>query len=231
MENSLLFKDIQFKVDRDRFFRSFHIEEQSHDFSGATSLIDTAEAIAQPKGIYKIAYIDEKTENSVVIDRTTFTSRVLRVNLENTHRVFPFIVTCGRELEEWSLAIDDMMEKFWVDSIKEQAAVAAYEAVQNDIRQRYLPGATSTMNPGSLEDWPMKEQVPLFSLFGEAKALIGVELTDSFLMVPIKSISGIIFPTDTQFESCQLCPRKNCVGRRAPYDSDLAESKYRFSHG
>ena len=51
-------------------------------------------------------------------------------------------------------------------------------------------------------------------------------LTDTFLMVPIKSVSGIFFPTEVSFESCQLCPRENCIGRRAPYDPALVK-KYR----
>lgn len=230
MEQRIL-ENITFKVDRRKLFETYHIEEGSDDSKRIDQLIIEAEKIAKPKAIYKLSTIDEKTENTVIIDQTKFTSRVLRVNLDEVHRAFPFIVTCGMELEEWSLKITEMMEQFWVDSMKEQAVLQAYQAVQNELENRYHLGITSTMNPGSLEDWPVKEQVPLFSLFGDPKKLIGVTLTDSFLMVPIKSVSGIIFPTNGQFESCQLCPRKNCPGRRAPYDPGLGESKYRFSHG
>jgi len=230
MEQRIL-ENITFKVDRRKLFETYHIEEGSDDSKRIDQLIIEAEKIAKPKAIYKLSTIDEKTENTVFIDKMKFTSRVLRVNLDEVHRAFPFIVTCGMELEEWSLKITEMMEQFWVDSMKEQAVLQAYQAVQNELENRYHLGITSTMNPGSLEDWPVKEQVPLFSLFGDPKKLIGVTLTDSFLMVPIKSVSGIIFPTNGQFESCQLCPRKNCPGRRAPYDPGLGESKYRFSHG
>jgi len=121
------------------------------------------------------------------------------------------------------------LEKFWVDAIKEHAAEQAYQAILKELKNQYGMEKTSAMNPGSLEDWPMKEQIPLFSLFGNPQKLIGVELTDSYLMIPIKSLSGIIFPTDTKFESCQLCPRENCPGRRAPYDPGLAETKYHFN--
>lgn len=230
MEQRIL-ENITFKVDRRKLFETYHIEEGSDDSKRIDQLIIEAEKIAKPKAIYKLSTIDEKTENTVFIDKMKFTSRVLRVNLDEVHRAFPFIVTCGMELEEWSLKITEMMEQFWVDSLKEQAVLQAYQAVQNELENRYHLGITSTMNPGSLEDWPVKEQVPLFSLFGDPKKLIGVTLTDSFLMVPIKSVSGIIFPTNGQFESCQLCPRKNCPGRRAPFDPGLGESKYRFSHG
>ena len=58
----------------------------------------------------------------------------------------------------------------------------------------------------------------------QARKIIGVNLTDSFLMIPRKSISGIYFPTEIKFYSCQLCPRERCIGRKAPYDSKLAKN-------
>ena len=46
-------------------------------------------------------------------------------------------------------------------------------------------------------------------------------------MKPIKSVSGIWFPTEESFESCRLCPREQCRGRRTPYDKNLFDRKYR----
>jgi hypothetical protein len=79
------------------------------------------------------------------------------------------------------------------------------------------------MNPGSGDRnvWPIAQQRPLFSLFGDAEALIGVRLTDSFLMVPNKTVSGLFFPTEVPFESCQLCTRPDCPRRRARYKGPL----------
>ena len=78
------------------------------------------------------------------------------------------------------------------------------------------------MNPGSLPDWPITEQAKLFSLLGDVKALIGVTLTESMLMLPTKSVSGVYFETERNFENCELCARENCPGRRKPFD----EAKY-----
>jgi hypothetical protein len=81
------------------------------------------------------------------------------------------------------------------------------------------------MDPGSLEDWPITEQPKLFSIFGDTERLIGVRLTDRLLMVPRKSISGIFFPSEEGFSSCQLCEREKCPSRRTPFDPTLA-AKY-----
>ena len=56
---------------------------------------------------------------------------------------------------------------------------------------------------------------------------LGVRLTDSLLMIPSKSVSGIRFPTEQTFASCQLCPRAGCPSRQAPYDATLYDKKYR----
>ena len=95
--------------------------------------------------------------------------------------------------------------------------------LSDHLDRRYRPGAMSHMNPGSLKDWPITQQKELFSLLGDVDAAIGVTLTEGMVMVPTKSTSGIYFPTETKFESCQLCPKEDCVGRRAPYDPALAE--------
>jgi hypothetical protein len=79
------------------------------------------------------------------------------------------------------------------------------------------------MAPGSLADWPIEEQAPLFKLLGDVDASIGVKLTDSMLMLPAKSISGVYFPADVSFFSCQLCPRERCESRKAKYDPKLAQ--------
>ncbi|MFQ5997134.1 MAG: vitamin B12 dependent-methionine synthase activation domain-containing protein [Dehalococcoidales bacterium] len=88
------------------------------------------------------------------------------------------------------------------------------------------------MSPGSgaADVWPLQQQKELFSLFGgraKVEELIGVRLTDKYLMIPIKSVSGIFFPTQTEFTTCQLCPREACIRRRAPHDPELVK-KYQM---
>ena len=80
--------------------------------------------------------------------------------------------------------------------------------------------------PTPPDDWPLREQRPLFTLLGDVRSAIGVELTDTLLMVPRKSVSGIVFVAEETFASCQLCPRHDCPNRRAPYEAGLFERKY-----
>ena len=120
----------------------------------------------------------------------------------------------------------DFMRSYCLDAIKETALRAAFKHLREHLTAKYHLGRLSTMTPGSLNSWPIDQQPALFRLIGDVTNLIGVRLTSAYLMVPVKSVSGMFFPTEINFESCQLCPREGCPSRRAAYDADLT-LKYR----
>jgi len=224
--NDIILDRIPFEPEFSPLLKTLHIREGSQDEADFKSLLKEAQEIANPKAIYRMAYIEAKDERQVIIDGITLSSRVLRINLDTSQHVFPFLGTCGIELEDWANSIEDMLMGYWAESIKELALMAALTKLESHLKETYQPGHISTMSPGSLEDWPINEQVPLFNILGNTKDRIGVQLTDSYLMIPTKSVSGIRFELTESFESCQLCSRINCPNRRAPYDETLYEKKY-----
>lgn len=218
---------IPFEANINSIYRKLHIQEGTEESTRVQQLLKEAQGIGRPKVLYKVAFVESKGDDFVVIDGIRFQSRIMRVNLDQVYRVFPFIATSGRELDEWSDGLTDVLENYWAGTIKEAALASAARVFESELRDQFNLGHLASMNPGSLEDWPIDEQKPLFELLGDPIKSIGVELTDSYLMVPIKSISGIKFPTEARYENCQLCQRENCPGRRAPYDPHLYESKYK----
>jgi hypothetical protein len=185
-------------------------------------------ARARPKAAYGLAGIDGKRDDGVTIEGVVFESRVLRVNLDEAQRVFPFMATCGVELDAWfgPRSGEDVLKQFWLDALKEAALRDASRALLHDLNTRYVPGKTSAMNPGSLRDWPITQQRPFFQLMAEAASALGVTLNDSCLMTPNKSVTGLRFSIQEAWESCLLCPRDDCSGRRAAYDPARFEREY-----
>ena len=224
--DSEIVEGIRLESDLEELRVSLRIKEGSARAERFAQLVREAQDIARPRAMFGVAYVDSKGENSVVLDGVRFDSRVLRVNLEGTHRAFPFVITCGSELHEWATAQEDLVMRFYADQICESALGAAQAALQRRLDEQYRPGSLSSMSPGSLPDWPLSAQRPLFGLLGDPEQAIGVRLTESLLMVPAKSVSGIWFATEQSFASCQLCPRSRCPTRRAAYDGTLLESKY-----
>jgi hypothetical protein len=225
--NQVVLDNIAFQPELDSLMKAFRIKEGSSSAARLERIASDAQAIANPRAVYKVAFIESKGEDHVVVDGITLTSRVLRVNLEEVHRVFLYVATCGREMDQWSSSIEDMLESYWADKIKEMALGSARQALTEHLQDRFRLGHMSRMNPGSLTDWPLQEQRKLFALLGDTKGAIGVELTENLIMVPLKSVSGISFPAEADFASCQLCPREDCPGRRSAYDATLYDKKYR----
>ena len=222
--------EVPHSLDRDALLKRLHIEPGTDDARAFGQLVDQALQVASPKAVCKEAYVDDRTDETVTLDGVVFTSRALSANLEGVHRVFAFVATCGRELDAIGVDPDDFVKQFWLDGIKATMLSTALQHLNAHLDKTYALGKTSSMSPGSgdVTVWPIEQQRPLFSLFGNVEDLIGVTLTDSFLMIPNKSLSGIRFPTEVDFRTCQLCRRERCPSRGAPFDPDLWES---IQHG
>ena len=201
--------------------RRLHMGPDS-DVSEIQPLIEVAMALIEPKAIYEVSYIEDKLEDAVMVNGRNLTSRVLRKNLDQAERIFPFVITLGPKLGEKQADSTDLLENFYLDTIGNVALNSARKQLKRHLKSEFALEKISSMAPGSLPDWPIEEQAPLFKLLGDVDAAIGVKLSNSLLMLPAKSISGIYFPTEVSFFSCQLCPRERCESRKAKYDPKLA---------
>ena len=219
-------RNIPVEFDLGELLQRFRVPSDSPDADAVEELVARVREAVNPKAIYDVCYVEKRGRDSVELGSAVFTSRVLAVNLDGVHRVFPFIATCGRELDDIPGVTGDPLREYWLDELRIMALRAASARVRDRIEEKYHPGKLSSMSPGSLKDWPITQQTQLFSVFGDVEAEIGVRLTDSFLMLPMKSVSGIYFPTEHTFASCQLCARSDCPGRAAPYDPDLWKERY-----
>jgi hypothetical protein len=229
MRNQIILDAIPFSSDFESLVKEVRVKKGTRYFDELASLWKEARSIAEPKALYKPGFTDTGEGDQVIVDGTPLKSRVLKINLKNSHRVFPFVATCGTELDNWAKSIEDMLHSFFAETIKQMALTAAIQHLDAHVKNHFSTGNISIMTPGSLENWPITEQQPLFDILGDVEDAIGVQLKSSLMMSPVQSVSGIIFPTEVTFESCQLCPREKCPGRRAPYDPDLYDKKYKKS--
>jgi len=225
-----ILRDIPFELDVNELLEKLRVRSGSEDSKEIVALAEKAAPILRPKALYEVMFIESKGEETVTFGGVTFTSRVLRVNLEKVERVFAYIATCGHELDAaMPVPMDDFIKRFWVDTIKEMALWAAQKYLSDVLETTYGLGRSATMHPGAgtADIWPIEQQRLFFSMFGNVEELIGVRLTDSFLMIPNKSVSGIYYPTEVSFKTCQLCPRHKCANRQAPFDKKLLKTKYK----
>jgi hypothetical protein len=211
---------IPLTLDTAALLAQVHVPSDSEDAATVTALVDQAREVARPKAVYTEAFVEGRGDDTVRIGGITFSSRVLRRKLETVERVFPYVATCGHEMDGVALPAGDALVQFWWDTIKAECLAAARAHLFTQITTRFRLGQTVRMSPGSgdVETWPIEQQRLLFSLLGGVTPHVGVTLTESCLMIPNKTVSGILFPTQEDFQTCQVCHRDPCPNRRAPFD-------------
>lgn len=215
---------IPFKLEFDRIMKSLRLRKKNLLIEEMVSeLIADANRVAHPKAAYRISAVENKDGDTLEIDSVKFTSHIMRINFNGLNRVFPYIATCGQEVDALKYPQEDVLKSFYMDIIRLNLLNQANVYLTGYIKKRFDLRQIAHMNPGSLADWPLSQQKPLFSLFPNIEKEIGVRLTDNNLMQPLKSISGILFDTEVEYENCQLCPREKCSFRRSPYESELAK--------
>ena len=82
-------------------------------------MLSEAEEIARPVVLFAVAPVTKVTDRQVlVLDKPLDTPLAARKLGENG-RCFPYIATCGQELEKWSEQFKgDPLSEFWADEIK-----------------------------------------------------------------------------------------------------------------
>jgi hypothetical protein len=219
---------VPFALDIDYLQGRLHLASNSDSAREFRELADEAQHLARPKAVFRECFVEHRGADSITLGTVTFTSPALRVHLDQVERVFPYVATCGTEVDNLVVPAGDFLRQYWLDAIKAALLECSRRYLRNHLEAKYALAKTSSMHPGSGDAtmWPLEQQAQLFSLLGDVEGQIGVILTSSFLMIPTKSVSGILFPTETNFQSCQLCHRENCPSRMAQFDQHLWQSVF-----
>lgn len=111
-------------------------------------------------------------------------------------------------------AADDMLRVFVADALGSVLAEAAVACLMGHIKEAAAREGLSVSNnysPGYC-DWKLVEQRELFGFLPQGQT--GIRLTDSCLMLPVKSVSGIVAigkNVKKRPYGCAICKMKNCI--------------------
>ncbi|RKX75536.1 MAG: vitamin B12 dependent methionine synthase [Spirochaetes bacterium] len=214
---------IPFNVNFKELARKAHVPAEKELEEKTGKLLNMALEAASPKALFRVCYITDRKEDKVTVEGVKFKSSLLSEKLSGVERVFPYLATCGTELDKIPIDRNDFMSEYLLDVIKEMALNTARKHLRNYLKENLGLKKIAYMSPGSGEYhfWPIQQQRELFSLLGDTRKLVGVTLTESFLMIPNKTVSGLFFPTEVTFETCELCSRENCPSRKAPFKGKM----------
>jgi len=155
---------------------------------------------------------------------TSLKSPKLSRTMQGSEEVVCFVGTIGRGIEKEIKRLVNqkrLSEAYVLDAMGSVLVENLVDQFQSRLDEHYKSQDMALglrFSPGYC-DWPVTEQKKLFELLEPHKA--GIELTESCLMQPRKSISGIIplYPADScreqgDYNPCLYCNKLDCIARR-----------------
>jgi hypothetical protein len=185
--------------------------------------LEHAAALIFPQAAWRRLSLDSSrhAEGSVAIEMLNLqVGTVIGGLLEGAREAVVFVCTVGAGISDESkqlVAQGDMLNGYIYDTIGSEAVERAMELFQQQIAAAVATEGLSISNrysPGYC-GWSVAEQHALFGLFAHAPC--GITLSESALMHPTKSISGVI-GVGAQLQrgpyGCALCTSVTCSRRR-----------------
>lgn len=191
----------------------------------AARVVRTIEDLAKPAAAYDLFPIQEIGTDYAVVDRGTRLSLGPHADLlAPAKEAFIFLVTLGPAVEErveQLLKDGETLEGYLLDSAAVMALGLAGDHLKRIAEARAAElgwGVGRRLAPGSLAGWPLRDQDKLASLLPIQE--IGVRVTSSHVLVPHKSVTGLVglgpgYEEHTVGTVCYLCNlRATCWRRR-----------------
>ena len=186
-------------------------------------VLGRVEAVTSPRFCFFISGGDlDETKDLLTVGKTSFSiGKIITRQLRGSESFAFFAATAGTGFEKFQHTLqqeEDMVKIYIADSlgsiIAEKTADCMEVALAEYIREKNWKH-TNRYSPGYC-GWHVSEQQKLFPLFPIA-APCGIRLTDSSLMLPIKSVSGVIGLGDSVRKleyTCGLCTYDRCYRRK-----------------
>jgi len=181
--------------------------------------------ILRPRFCFFIAKAALDTDNNILeaVGTKLDIGRIITRQLRGSSAYVFFVATGGMEFERFQHRLkdeEDMVRVYIADAVGSVIAEKTADRMEEVLRQYLRPSGwhhTNRFSPGYC-GWHVSEQQRLFRLF-PVQEPCGVRLTESSLMVPIKSVSGVIGIGEKVRKleyTCGLCDYKDCYKRRRP---------------
>ncbi len=187
------------------------------------SLMDEYRGLVEPRAVFVFVRVAGIEGDEVRLESGhVLKSLVLGDMLECGQTIVPFVVTVGPGLEKQASreAKESILRSWMLERMGDYALGKACDYLVSRVEE-WLGSAVSTFSPGEGTGklFGIEQQEVLFQILDPAKS-VDVRLTSGCMMVPRKSVSGVLAATRREYVACQYCPRERCEGRRRPFGGE-----------
>jgi len=220
-------RQLAINIDKQQVLSHFGYGDDYEPSARITSLvndyIENYHNLVDSSCSYVIRDIESVQENRVNIENSiTLSSKVISQLLKRCEKVAIFVLTIGNHLEDMVAYLAEnglVLQATVLDAIgsgtAEQLAVFVEDRIRESVASKGFV-ISRRFSPGYC-DWDVNQQKMIFKAMQGDTA--GVRLTGGYLMLPRKSISGIIgigskHNNVDNYNPCKSCLAVDCLGRR-----------------
>jgi len=214
----------ELNINRDEIYLNIGYGNQKPDIQFVEMIDQLLDHLAQfcfPQAGYLISEGKIVNKDELEINRTAIkTGSVINRYFEKSTHFGVFVVTAGADFDTFLEQLrteGDVLSEFLAYSIGTEIAEATVRFVSEKMNREALQMGfkiTQPYSPGHCS-WHVREQQSLFSILPSRPC--GIELNESSLMHPVKSISGIIgmgSNADSTPHGCEICGLTTCFKRK-----------------
>ncbi len=225
-------------------FKSFHFTfteiaptiQDTLEFLKSTDLEEEHPAVIFIRDIFEELYFDTGITGGYIIkniDELNVKQGILRIEnfklelgrqvcgyIRESTQIALFLCTAGEDFTRMTNQLNeqgDIMEAYILDAIGSLTVENAMDKIQEQLKIEMTANGMKISNrysPGYC-NWHLSDQKPLFELIGENST--NIQLSDSCLMTPRKSVSGIIGigqQLKHHHYGCAVCNNTTCIYRK-----------------
>jgi hypothetical protein len=180
-----------------------------------------AESSIHAKGGYRILDVIHLEKESLVLEEAFFyIGKIITKQLRKSQKIIVFACTAGTGIRveyEKQQKAGDLLKAFLIDTLGTVIVEKAMDKIHHEIESTFLKQVLHCSNrysPGYC-GWNVSEQHKLLKLL--PLGYCGITLTESALMLPVKSISGIIGLGREMHRlpyTCSICTLEHCIYRQ-----------------
>lgn len=187
-------------------------------------LLQQAAAVARPQYAFRVLPGLPNAAGTIAVQpadgslgTTLQVGAVIARQLRDSEAFAVFVATAGMEFESWR-HIDDPLQAYVADAIGSVVAEKCADRMEAGLQaaiDKLGWKHTNRFSPGYC-GWNVAQQQLLFGLFDKPEPC-GIRLNASSLMVPVKSVSGIIglgTAVSRRDYVCALCNLPHCFKRK-----------------
>ncbi|MBN2636586.1 MAG: hypothetical protein JXR61_09975 [Prolixibacteraceae bacterium] len=188
-----------------------------------TKVLNSNSSIFQARAGFKYfdqINVDSKNFTLTIGNQTFSPGKIITTQLKGANSCAIFVCTAGYEIERKSKKFaenGDQIQSYIYDVlgsiVAEKTRIKIEHELKNEMEFKGLR-ISNSFSPGYC-DWNISEQKKLFSLL--PKNFCGITLSNSLLMTPVKSVSGIIGVGKSLIQNgyqCKWCSNTNCLYRK-----------------